>query len=432
MSVKKVLDQAIALGVFLLLVYIVVVGFMVASKLDELNSLKIKAGEERINIVNFFAENYKDIFLKPFKIIDEIDEECARIEANLKNPASTVFREILPKRNGSYMPEVSKNLYNRSLFLEANDSAKRIYLASYLALLDEVEKKLKRFDLDGELYLSNSSKYANLSEDMLLDKIKEKEKIIDKLARQTLRRKIDYGGVEINRFEGEKYFVFLKKNYKEITVAWRPLLFINVSKIYSRFTKIYESYMEIMGLKTKNLKKYEIYLWDKTEDYREATKSEYKWSKGGVWKKYGTIMVHVSGLNERNFEHVFTHELTHSLDNIYGRNPIDLLQEGFAEYMTIKINNEYEPSFPSNINIKGCVEHFPLYASYGSYQYSYWFVKFLIEKYGIEKFREIYEISNYNDVEVGWKYVNQKFKNVYGKDLEELDKELREWYYSNK
>ncbi len=436
----------IIISLALAMLYTAFISFIVMGELSQLNRLKAKVGEDRISLSEFFKENCIRIFIYPHAVISEIREMKNSLEERMKirNKSTEKDKRKIATVNLSFKTENMIKAEDRS-----GNAEKRLYLASYLSLLEEVEKKLKRFNLKGELYIEdfNGSKYANLSEDILLKKIKEKEEKINELTGQTLRKKIDYKGVEINRFRGERYFVFLKEDFGDVTVAWRPLVNVNITDAYRVIKETQKAYTEILGVNDEKIKKVVLYLWDTRENYYLAHKNwnKFRYGAGHASPFYGEIIAHVSP-NEPYYIYpyefrVISHEYVHALDAVYKLYPLSPLAEGLAEYIPIEyLKIDIRPYLPQmnfsrslylryecEKGVETCGEDYVK-----SYKYNYWFVKFLIEKYGIKKFREIYEISNYRDYEVGWKYINQKFRNVYGKDLEELDKELREWYYSQK
>ncbi len=431
-------------GIALILLYSLVVSLLAHGSLVTVNSLREKLGMHTIDEKEFFRENFINLLTAPHVVLGSLNKEADELSKKLSDMYSEQLRaeqksnEEPSEERVQTVPE--KPILNNTpeeehIEPEVNTSL----LASYLELLDAVAEKLRRFNLRAKLYLGDFSgeKYEKLSREEMLRLVEEKESRIDELARKTMRRRIDFDGVEINRFNGERYFVFVKNKADNLTVAQRPLVYSDPEENLEIFNRTLEEYSEIMGVRRMD-KPATLYIWDYAENYRDALKPIHNWSAGTGTKRYGRIEIHVSVFDKtynfirtgKKLIEIKVHETTHALDFIYDKRPITpLLQEGFAEYMKIEIAEDNQPTFPWELSIKDCTMSFYDNAEYpGCYQYGYHFVRFLIEEYGVDKFRRIYSIRRYAyGYEPGWKYYNEKFKRVYGKGLEELDEEFRTW-----
>ena len=467
--------------VLLLLLYVVGASAIVAGELTNLNDIKRSLGEPEVGYVEYFSVNAVRILTSPWVVVRELQEENQRLsqqwierqrERSQKILESLASRGVRREGNGKTVSRedtstkrveekrstaekrsarsYSEELRSKSLRISPSSPEARLrvtnltLLRSYSELLSALEEKLSKWDFRGELSITNfnGSSLIGLSEEELLVKIEEQEERINELARQTGRRKIDYGGVEINRFRGDRYFVFLKKEFPEVTVAWRPLVLVNIAEAYKIIKETKKAHSEIMGMNdtTSNII---VYLWDTRENYHSAHKNwkSFVPHSGHAKSYHGKIVAHVSPNKPYYFSYsdfgALSHEFVHALDIQSLKRPfpsLGTLSEGFADYIAKHIILKKEPELPS-INFTRatylkyeCAKTTCNGEYWKAYKYSSWFVRFLIENYGIEKFREIYKISDFNDYRYGWKYIDQKFRRVYGKGLEELDREMRSWF----
>jgi hypothetical protein len=467
----------------LLLLYVVGVSAIVAGELTNLNGIKRTLGEPEVGFLEYFSANAVRILTSPWEVVRELREENRRLsqlwlerqrERSRKILESLAYRGDIKKGNGE-TPLQRDEFHNRNWVEKKINTAEErgtlshhpalnlTLLRSYSELLEALEEELRRWNFRGELYIEqfNGSSLTGLSGEELLAKIEEREERINELARQTGMRKIDYGGVEINRFEGDRYFVFLKEDFGDVTVAWRPKeywkrsnnvynLVDNPIEAYSLYNRVHERYRELIGVE-KRQTLITIYLWYSEDHWCAAYKRSGRYLRckdtfteknvlgsGGFVDSYaGKIFVHTVGT-----EWNFVHELTHALDIVYEKNPIAFLGEGFASYMSrfvvppsllptedMKFQSIKRAELYFNYTIKDFVENLGKigWSGNGPYDYATLFEKYLIDEYGKEKFGEIYTITNRQDLEVGYNYVNQKFQKVYGKSLEELDREMRAW-----
>ncbi len=442
----------------LLLLYAGACGTLVYSELERVNALKEELGEEPQSIVAYLAANAARILASPWKVLSELREENHRLSKQLFDRKLEKNRKILEKvaeartekTSSSETGGVTHIQSSRRVEVQGEPEPNLTLLRSYSELLSALEEKLSRWDFRGELSITNfnGSSLANLSEEehterALMRKIKEQEERINELARQTGRRRIDYGGVEINRFEGDRYFVFLKKEFPEVTVAWRPQVLVNITEAYKIIKETKNAYSEIMGM-DDTVSYITVYLWDTRGNYHSAHKYWKSFIPGsGHAKSYNErIVAHVAprepySFSSRDFE-ALSHEFVHALDVYYWERPLpslETLMEGFADYISKYQVFKREPKISSLNFTKATYLHYECNRGsktcgkdyWKAYDYSYWFVKFLIENYGVEKFREIYKISDHNDYSYGWKYIDQKFQKVYGKSSGELDREMKAW-----
>jgi hypothetical protein len=453
----------------LLLLYVVGVSAIVAGELTNLNGIKRSLGEPEVGYVEYFSVNAVRILTSPWVVVRELQEENQRLsqqwierqrERSQKILESLASRGVSREGNGKTVSQgdtSAKRVEKKRN--AAEERSARSYpkelnltlLRSYSELLSALEEKLRRWDFRGELSITNfnGSSLANLSEEehpsvterALVRKIREQEERINELARQTGRRKIDYGGVEINKFEGDRYFVFLKEDFGDVTVAWRPLVQVNIGEAYKIIKETKKAHSEIIGM-NDTASDIKVYLWDTRENYHSAHKNwkSFVPHSGHAKSYYGKIVAHVSPNKPYYFSYsdfgALSHEFVHALDIQSLKRPfpsLGTLSEGFADYIAKHIVLKKEPELPS-INFTRatylkyeCAKTTCNGEYWNAYKYSFWFVRFLIENYGIEKFKEIYKISDYNDYRYGWKYIDRKFQKVYGKSLEELDREMRAW-----
>ena len=133
--------------------------------------------------------------------------------------------------------------------------------------------------------------------------------------------------------------------------------------------------------------------------------------------------------SDESFGSLIAHELTHIVMSSEGKHPTALLTEGIAEY----VDTKYVDGSPhwgakfflengALIPLKKIIEYFIPYYPLGVYQEGSSFCAFLIEEYGIDKYKEFYfkEIENPdNSFEIFGKDAEQ----IYSMPISELEDE---------
>ena len=137
----------------------------------------------------------------------------------------------------------------------------------------------------------------------------------------------------------------------------------------------------------------------------------------------------------------------HELVHVFAPNQNRLLAEGLAVYLHEKLHgNSAFPNFSRPLNVaaredaakirigalddvatpaplhtsKACDEQV-CYLAAGS------FVKFLIERYGMERFRQLYALTPLKPGEHGNSGARERYTNIYAKDRDLLESEWRDW-----
>ncbi|MBN2613347.1 MAG: hypothetical protein JXB00_17470 [Bacteroidales bacterium] len=112
------------------------------------------------------------------------------------------------------------------------------------------------------------------------------------------------------------------------------------------------------------------------------------------------------------------HESLHFVFNYsVGENTGHFLAEGVVMYFQKQSNYELAYSFPADTLKKLILEQIDFFSTKNSYPVSGVFVNFLIEKWGLEKFKTLYIYKN----------ISNGFKTIYNKTIDEIIIDFKEW-----
>jgi len=226
-----------------------------------------------------------------------------------------------------------------------------------------------------------------------------------------LDMKISFIGNRFERFESEHFIFFFHKG----SPAER-----DISKIAERREEAYRKIADILDVKVQN--KIRCFLFPSARE-----KTFYTGHIGAGFAQNQTI---IEIYNDEIRDHY--HELTHIVAAKLNQNAPPLLSEGLAVYITsrmekhpldekVKLFKEKDELIPITKLLRfeeiGSEASKPLI----SYPESGSFVKYLIEEYGLEKFKQIYSKTT-KGLERS-KYNEKVFLKVYGKDINHLAKE---------
>ena len=337
---------------------------------------------------------------------------------------------------------------------------------SLTVALKKIEEELSRGNLDVKvtfkIYETNES-IKNIAE-----KFEKTFERVLALLKGYGRDRYEFGDIIFDKFMGDDYLPFIRKELGNIIIYYEPFLFnlyinkdileyMNIQDIiYDLPTTIEENlnaanqlYLKLMNIEKPKKEKIHIYLFSERSVYHRAFKNwkNFRYGSEHSFKRDSRIEVFVSPSPFKEYYttrdmDVIVHEYIHALDTLYGFNSLSLIEEGLATYIPTKLKLREERKFPEYMNFeyalklryeckKGSRTNEMCQRDYSNtYNYAYWFVKFLIERYGVEKFSELYKTLTYEDYKIGMFQIDKKFRHVYGKGVKELEKEFKEYIKS--
>src|SRR3972149_3303125 len=172
---------------------------------------------------------------------------------------------------------------------------------------------------------------------------------------------------------------------------------------------------------------FKIYLIYSREQYdKKVKRSSERWeiantSGSSFIILHPDVIENETSHKKEEFEQILTHEFTHVITNSINPNFLSWISEGvalniagqnhFSKYVN-KSNADYfiKNSLYTNVDNQDFVTH-------EGYEISYWLVRYILEKYGKEKFLSLIKVEN--DISS-----KDKLKEIFGKSNVNIEREI--------
>lgn len=367
-------------------------------------------------------------------IVEKFPESDKAPEAYLRI-ASIYSNSLLGIGNYKKAVEACKEMLNKypehEIACKIRDFLSHIYcicLYDYANTLKESEIILvvcgNKLDKHQKLIVQNQITYAYQRLGENDKKIKELEKLLNEYKdkseiKEDLEQRIRWAkalGKEWKVHESEHLIIYYRCN----SPAER-----DIKKIVSQHEKAYKKICTLLDVTVPI--KIEYFFFSSQEEAEE-------WMWPGIVLNSSNRALQVFALYSDEIRASVEHELTHCIAYMINhhstRARLELLSEGLAEAMVGERQGQPIHSLVGSllkdkeISIRDLTDNRAFHQLEDSYPIAGSFVKYLLDEYGIEKFKFVYKYTHPKHI---YLQLNLIFKKAYGKKLDELEKEWREY-----